>query len=334
MTSLHSAEIEWIVVLQHAADLRRLFSYANSLGYGSIPYVVGLVYLCVSRPWGLRLHLLTALNGCMISILKTAFHLPRPYQLDPRIQAMDSTGSYGMPSGHVQGAAGTWFMLASALRNRWAWFIAGLLVFAVALSRVYFGVHFISDTVGGLVAGAGMVALLLWVDRRFGTQVRTFSGWQQFGLVGLATGAVVVLGFAAAWACPPAEGAAVPPPFSTMFRALKQSIRYAGGFFATSCAVVTAGRWVRFEVTGPLWERGGRLVFAVAGLKLITYGFAWLPVPGEKVLQLFLTVARAASTPFWLMVIAPLILMGAEWLPKARPQGPTRPGPSTEESVA
>lgn len=97
--------------------------------------------------------------------LKLLFHRDRPADLDYLIQI---PSSFSFPSGHAMGSMG---VLAStvvvlyavraprALRVL-ATVLIGLFVFGVALSRVYFGVHYPSDVVGGQLAAAAWVSAL------------------------------------------------------------------------------------------------------------------------------------------------------------------------------
>src|SRR3989442_15479017 len=72
---------------------------------------------------------------------------------------------YSFPSGHAMGSTvvlGALSYLAVRTATQWRWKAAWLaltwtLIAAIALSRVYLGVHWISDVAAGVVAG------MLWV---------------------------------------------------------------------------------------------------------------------------------------------------------------------------
>jgi undecaprenyl-diphosphatase len=51
--------------------------------------------------------------------------------------------------------------LAFILRRTWVWFAGAAWIILMALSRTYLGAHWLSDTVGGALLGAG-VAVLVW----------------------------------------------------------------------------------------------------------------------------------------------------------------------------
>jgi len=60
----------------------------------------------------------------------------------------------GLPSGHTQGAVVVWGYLVSQFRRRTLWILAGFLMIGIPLSRLYLGVHFPTDLLGGYILGA------------------------------------------------------------------------------------------------------------------------------------------------------------------------------------
>lgn len=103
------------------------------------------------------------------SVLKIAFARDRPELFDK--VALPS--GYSFPSGHSMSAMGIYGVIAAALValypswRRTVWIAAPLLVFAIGLSRIYLGVHWPSDVVGGWVGGVPpLVASVHLIHRR------------------------------------------------------------------------------------------------------------------------------------------------------------------------
>ena len=113
-------------------------------------------------------------------VLKLLVQRPRPPLEDARIVQ----GSFSFPSGHAALSAtfyGTiaYLLIVHVVRREdlriLVGILAGLLVLAIGISRVYLGVHYPSDVLAGWAAGALWVGLLivaegLWQGRQAGVQ--------------------------------------------------------------------------------------------------------------------------------------------------------------------
>ncbi len=114
---------------------------------------------------GFRAGMMLIISGGLNSSLKMLFHSPRPYWVDPRVEAMASETSFGLPSGHAQNSAAIWGMIAAGLRKRWAWIVAILVILLVGLSRIYLGVHFLRDVLSSWFIGGLIVVLYLILEK-------------------------------------------------------------------------------------------------------------------------------------------------------------------------
>jgi len=110
--------------------------------------------------------MLTIPVGMMLNgMLKYVFHRSRPAWDDPILMI----GSFGFPSGHAMSATLLYgFLAAFGVRKvqAWRWRVlavlaAGLLVVLIGFSRLYLGVHYLSDVLAGMAAGSAWLALCL-----------------------------------------------------------------------------------------------------------------------------------------------------------------------------
>jgi undecaprenyl-diphosphatase len=145
------------------ALLTRVFTDLTALGSVSVVIVLSLIVASLLFSWGDRIglwHLLVVLlgAGALPTVLKWIFHRPRPSVVEHLVQVQDSS----FPSGHSLGSAAVYLTLAFfASRHRkklgFEVFFLGLACMIIALvgiSRMYLGVHYPTDVVGGLCAGS------------------------------------------------------------------------------------------------------------------------------------------------------------------------------------
>ena len=90
-----------------------------------------------------------------MQLLKALFDRPRPEE----ILIVSDFGSF--PSGHVTNAATIVVSLAILIGRTWVWYVGVVYVVLMALSRTYLGAHWVTDTIGGALLGAG-VAVIVW----------------------------------------------------------------------------------------------------------------------------------------------------------------------------
>lgn len=155
----------------------------SALGEGWLPFFLGVtrwgdgpiyIFLLSFYFWlvdpqqGRQLGLILTLSILSNLLLKEIFALPRPYVINPdvtTVEAAATIGSFSFPSGHAQGSATTWGAIAYFQQKRWLWYLAGIIIFLVSLSRMYLGVHFPVDVAAGLILGIFWVTVGAWIGR-------------------------------------------------------------------------------------------------------------------------------------------------------------------------
>jgi membrane-associated phospholipid phosphatase len=109
-----------------------------------------------------------ALSAIIANILKYIVDTPRPYEVYSFIHKMSVGGSPSFPSGHTADAFS--FAVAMALVYRKWFIIIPLLIWAslVGYSRMYLGVHFPSDVIGGAFIGtACSFSYIIYAKRKY-----------------------------------------------------------------------------------------------------------------------------------------------------------------------
>lgn len=109
-----------------------------------------------------------ALSAIIANILKYIVDTPRPYEVYSFIHKLSVGGSPSFPSGHTADAFS--FAVAMALVYRKWLIIIPLLIWAslVGYSRMYLGVHFPSDVLGGAFIGAACsYSYVIYAKRKY-----------------------------------------------------------------------------------------------------------------------------------------------------------------------
>ena len=122
--------------------------------------------------------LIVALTVEVSVFLLTTLIVSRERPTVPQLEASPPTSSF--PSGHTAAAIALYFGLALALtphlRSRWSrvivWLMAVAIPLLVAVSRIYAGMHHVTDVVGSLVLGAGALVTATIAVRPPDEQVR------------------------------------------------------------------------------------------------------------------------------------------------------------------
>jgi membrane-associated phospholipid phosphatase len=168
LVALRGAHVPWLdaewmeEIVEHRSPVWEgpalVFNY---LGGGVVAtFVVPLAVLAVLlalRHWWSALYwvLAVALSAGLVQLLKNLFDRARPHD----ILVVADHGSF--PSGHTANAATMAVVIGIIAWRWWVWALGALYTVAMALSRTYLGAHWVTDTVGGMLLGAG-VAVLVW----------------------------------------------------------------------------------------------------------------------------------------------------------------------------
>lgn len=140
---------------------RALSAMGSEVIAGLLVLLLGL--FAVQRRWGAAVALLVVTGGAQLlnNVLKELFHRTRPAPVGGLIPAQ----TFSFPSGHAMVAAAFYLFLAYlGWRLLYGWprvaltLTLLLLILGIGISRLYLGVHYLTDVAAGYLAG------LLWTD--------------------------------------------------------------------------------------------------------------------------------------------------------------------------
>ena len=317
MELLHSLEIVYNLVLQSLGIwLTTPMKFFTFLGEEEFFFIVMPVfYWCVDAALGLRLGLVLALSNAVNATLKLAFQSPRPYWIDARVKALVSESAFGLPSGHAQTAAAMWGLIGATFKRTWVVVLVIFTILMIGISRIYLGVHFLSDVLAGWVVGG----LLLWIVVRLDKKITAWvSGLSYNRLISACVAssllifASVAIGSAAgnSWTVPPEWVANVSAAGGEPIRPISAEAAYTLG--GTWLGLTLGAVWMFRKVGGfkPLPGMNRRVLsylLGLAGVLIFWYALGKVFPRQEDLLSFSLRFLRYLLVGLW-------VTAGAPWL--------------------
>jgi len=275
--------------------------------------VIPLILWCFDKKLGLRLIFLLSISNAINSMLKILFHTPRPYWTSMEVKGMASEPTFGMPSGHAQISLGFLGYIAARVHRTSIWIVSGILILLVGISRMYLGVHFLSDVLAGWLVGILILVVFIRYEDPFadwfGKKTAGFRVLLAFGssvVLILLTGAVIAaLG---SWQIPPEwnaraleqTGAAINPV------SLQDTLLSAGLLFGAASGAILSAEFMPYSVDGSTIQKFLRVVVGLVillGIWVVLGPFT--RSPGS--IGFGMTYARAAAGGIWITLGAPVL---------------------------
>ncbi len=112
-------------------------------------FIASLIFWCLDKKTGIRIMYVIIFSAFIAIISKNLFGMPRPPAYLHKVIEND----FGFPSGHAQVSASFWSYLGSVSKNNRIVAFGVIAVLLVSFSRIYLGVHYPGDVIGGIVFG-------------------------------------------------------------------------------------------------------------------------------------------------------------------------------------
>jgi len=271
----------FIVWLQSFSNsfLDAFFKYVTLLGDEEFYLLfLPLIFWCIDKRVGFKLAFLSLLSTYANAFLKDLFAIPRPS--DPRIRQMIGFEGYSFPSQHAQGTTVIWGYLASQYRSLAMGVVAVVIPILVSLSRLYLGVHYAQDVIGGVAIGALFILAFNWAVSAAG-KMYVPPAAKAVGVLLLPFG-LLALHFTAAAA------------------------RAMGSLLGMGVGILLEEEFVRFEARGPWWKQLLKLAIGLA-VSLALWAGLKVVLPEAVVFRLL----RYGAVGLWVTFFAPWLFVKA-----------------------
>ena len=285
MDAIFQWGLNFIIMIQQIDTplLDSFFRAITSLG-DELFYLLLFPFLlwCVDFYLGIRVGIIFLLSVYANNGLKEIFQQPRPFDILPQIQKVHASG-YGFPSGHAQSSLVVWGSIAYWKKQIWIRNLYVLLILLIGFSRIYLGVHFPTDILGGWLFGGLILGLGYFIFLKI--KLDFIQGNMIFKIIGITLFSVILLQIQSS------------PDIISSVAALT-GIGYGLLLFHSYIGGIRPGRWLKRLISFLVGVIGIGIIYL--GLKLI------LPSEGQSFYQL--------SRFFRYLLLGIWISFGAPWL--------------------
>ncbi len=212
--------------------------------------ILALVFWCIDKRYGYKLSFAFLFSGVINGVVKSIVNAPRPIGMEGiRSLRVETATGTSFPSGHTQNITSFLVSLMKQLRRFWVYVIGAVLILLVAVSRLYLGVHWPADVLGGIAIGALAVIL---ADAAFEFAEKRHIKWMHLLLL------VPVMAIVVIW------------------NDSADLVKTAGTFSAFLIGCSIESRWIRFDTKATLAKQAIKFVLGIAvtlalkeGLKML-----------------------------------------------------------------
>jgi membrane-associated phospholipid phosphatase len=303
----------WLQI--HWGGLQPLMHALSFLGTEEFLLVLGLIlYWCVDVSTGLRLGLLMTAGGSLSGLLKLAFHTPRPYWFDPRVQPLAAELTYGMPSTHTVVAWSIWPWLGWQIRKRWGLVVGALLALGISVSRIFLGVHFPGDVFVGFIVGLAVWVAVDGCIRFIGPVLKRAGFLVQCGAAATASALLLLVQAGLLWGIRSVVDPAAWVQNAARINELAprspvDNISLAGLILGLGAGLAFRNRWAPFRADG---TAGKRILRFLLGLSVLLIVWRGLPILWNEYAQpasMVLRYIRYGLVGFWAVFLAPWLFL-------------------------
>lgn len=140
--------------------------FITSLGNGGMIWIaIAIILLCFKKTRKVGVLVSCSLIGTLVInniLIKNLVARIRPYEvIDGLTILIEKPGEYSFPSGHTCSSFAAAVTIFLAAPKKYG-IPALILAFLIGLSRLYVGVHYPTDVLGGMISGT-LIAVCVWL---------------------------------------------------------------------------------------------------------------------------------------------------------------------------
>jgi membrane-associated phospholipid phosphatase len=313
MNPIYESGIQFIQTLQSMSPTLDSFMKAVSF-LGTIDFYLILIpflYWVISAQLGFRVLLVLLTTDFLGVAFKQLLHQPRPYWVGD-VQALAEETSYGIPSTHASDTIAVWGYLVYKINKAWLWVLTFLVVLVVGISRMYLGVHFPTDVIGGWLLGLVGIFLVVMGDKWLSPYLKKQSTGMLIGIGFLVSVGMILVGWLIGLLIASSPDPAEWAEYAAEARGISHYFTLAGATFGAVAGYPLMRQYAPFQTSGGWAQRIGRYLLGMVGVLLIYFGLDMLfgmLAADESALGLGLRYLRYSLVTLWAIFGAPWVFL-------------------------
>jgi len=314
MEGLQGWGIQLIQVFQQLSpaldSVMEFFTFVGKVEFYML--FITFLYWAVDARLGFRAFMVLLSTDILGMAFKHLFRQPRPYWIGDVEHMGHIETSYGIPSTHASDSLSVWAYVAYQIRKRWFWIVAVAMILLISFSRMYLGVHFPHDILGGWIIGLVVLFLFIKYEQRVSEWFDSRSNDVQIGLGFGVSLVFIVIGLIVGAVIAPTSDSSAWAHLSTEARSLTSYFTLAGAFFGAVAGYVMMKSGARFQTEGSWTQKLVRYLVGIVGVLIAMYGLDALfslIASDETVLGYVLRYIRYGTATFWAMYGAPWVFL-------------------------
>lgn len=274
------------------------------------------IYWCIDQKTAIRMGMALIAGNGLNAAFKWIFHAPRPYWINNAVKPLSSESSFGIPSGHAMMSTIFYGRIALWLKKKWLTILIVSLIILIGFSRLFLGVHFLSDVVAGLAFGISFLIITLRLEQPVSKWLNKIHFSLRIALFFFSSLVVILVFFLiryllSSWQIPEAwlknvEAAGLADSIDPI--RMKDIFTLAGLGFG----MMTGYAWIKqykiFQVPSNQMQSIIRVVLGFSGLAILLFfpvkAYEWLP---SEVAKLGFIYFQYFLISFWITGAVPRI---------------------------